>query len=68
MMEVVRRGIPFDRGTELHIERFSPLPVEDGTPFELELVRNGEVVRVGADQSALAALRGARHAGVRGDL
>lgn len=35
MMEVVRRGIPLDCGTELHIERFSPLPVEDGTPFEL---------------------------------
>ena len=60
MMEMVRRGIPVDWGTELHIERFSPLPVVDGMPFELELVRSGEVVRVGADESALAALRGAR--------
>jgi len=60
MMEAVRRNIPLDWGTELHIERFSPLPVVDGTPFELELARSGEVVGVGSDQSALAALRPAR--------
>ena len=60
MMEAVRRSIPLDWGTELHIERFSPLPVVDGAPFELELACSGEVVRVGGDQSALAALRAAR--------
>ena len=60
MMEAVRRGIPLDWGTELHVERFSPLPVVDGAPFELELACSGEVVRVGGDQSALAALRAAR--------
>ena len=31
MMEAVRRNIPLDWGTELHIERFSPLPVVDGS-------------------------------------
>ncbi|MDT5257884.1 MAG: hypothetical protein QOD10_2964 [Mycobacterium sp.] len=60
MLEAVRRSIPLDWGSELHVERFSPLPVVDGTPFELELACSGEVVRVGGDQSALAALRAAR--------
>ena len=60
MIEAVRRSVPVDGGTELHVERFSPLPVIDGTPFELELARSGEIVAVGGDQSALAALRAAR--------
>jgi ferredoxin-NADP reductase len=60
MIEAVRRSIPLDGGTELHVERFSPLPVVDGTPFELELACSDEVVGVGGDQSALAALRAAR--------
>jgi ferredoxin-NADP reductase len=60
MIEAVRSSIPLDLGTELHVERFSPLPVVDGTPFELELGCSAEVVRVGGDQSALAALRAAR--------
>lgn len=60
LLEAVRRGVPLGSGTELHVERFSPLPVIDGAPFELELARSGEVVQVAADQSALAALRAAR--------
>ena len=60
MIEAVRGSIPLDWGAELHVERFSPLPVVDGTPFELELAHSAEVVAVGADQSALAALRAAR--------
>jgi ferredoxin-NADP reductase len=60
MLETVRRGIPLGSGTELHVERFSPLPVIDGMPFELELARSHEVIEVAADQSALAALRAAR--------
>ncbi|MET0899903.1 MAG: PDR/VanB family oxidoreductase [Mycobacterium sp.] len=60
MIESVRRSIPLDSGTELHVERFSPLPVVDGLPFELVLARSGEVVDVRGDQSALAALRQAR--------
>ena len=55
MIEAVRRAVPVGSGTELHVERFSPLPVVDGTPFELELARSGKVVGVGGDQSALAA-------------
>lgn len=58
LIEVVRRGVP--AAAELHVERFAPLPVIDGNPFELELARNGEIVRVGPDQSALAALREVR--------
>ena len=60
MIEVVRQAVPLGLGTELHVERFSPLPVVDGAPFELELARSKDVVAVGADQSALAALRAAR--------
>ncbi len=60
MIEVVRQGVPLGSGAELHVERFSPLPVVDGVSFELELARSREVVGVGGDQSALAALRAAR--------
>ena len=58
MMEVVRGAVP--DGAELHIERFSPVPVVDGRPFELELSRSAEVIPVRADQSALAALLAAK--------
>ena len=54
MMEMVGLALPI--GTELHVERFSPLSVVDGAPFELAL-RSGEVVAVSANQSTLAALR-----------
>ncbi len=60
MIDAVQRSIPVESVMELHVERFSPLPVVAGTPFELELARSGEVVGVGADQSALAALRAVR--------
>jgi ferredoxin-NADP reductase len=60
MIEAVRRSIPLDSGTELHVERFSPLPVVDGAPFELVLSHTGDVVNVDGDTSALAALRQAR--------
>jgi ferredoxin-NADP reductase len=60
MIEAVCRGIPNDWATELHIERFSALPVVDGTPFEVELARTTETVEVAGDQSVLTALRGVR--------
>ncbi|MBN6038942.1 PDR/VanB family oxidoreductase [Amycolatopsis sp. 195334CR] len=41
----------------LHTERFSPLPVTGGEPFDVRLARSGATVRVGADESALAAIR-----------
>lgn len=37
----------------LHYERFSPPPVIDGVPFELELARSKRVLSVPADRSAL---------------
>ncbi len=40
-------------GVELHSERFSPLPVRDGTAFEVELARTGEVIAVPADRTVL---------------
>ena len=58
MIEMVRRHVGPD--VELHVERFSPLPVVDGMPFELELAQTGEIVEVAGDQSALAALRAVR--------
>lgn len=58
MMDLVRAGVP--ERCELHIERFSPVPVVHGRPFELVLSGSGEVVAVGAGQSALAALRAVR--------
>ncbi|WP_280265076.1 PDR/VanB family oxidoreductase [Nocardia wallacei] len=44
------RDVP---GMELHSERFSAPPVVDGTPFEVELARTGEVIEVAADRSVL---------------
>ncbi len=60
MIETVRRSIPVDSGIELHIERFTPLPVVDGLPFEIELSRTAEIVQVGPSQTALSALRAVR--------
>ncbi|PQM44951.1 Phthalate dioxygenase reductase [Mycobacterium talmoniae] len=37
----------------LHYERFSPPPVVDGAPFEVELARSRRVLAVPADRSAL---------------
>ncbi|BAD57856.1 PDR/VanB family oxidoreductase [Nocardia farcinica] len=48
------------RGVELHSERFTPAPVVDGRPFEIELAATGEVLRVAADQTALSAVLAAR--------
>lgn len=41
----------------LHSERFSAPPVVDGRPFDVHLARSGVTVAVGADESALAAIR-----------
>lgn len=57
LITAVLRAIPVDSGVEVHSERFSAAPVVDGEPFELELARTGTVLKIGADQAALAALR-----------
>lgn len=40
----------------LHTERFSAPPVVDGREFDVTLARSGTTVRVGADETALAAI------------
>lgn len=41
----------------LHTERFSAAPVVDGRGFSVTLARSGTEVRVGSDETALAAIR-----------
>ncbi|CRK61552.1 Vanillate O-demethylase oxidoreductase [Alloactinosynnema sp. L-07] len=56
MIDAVRR----EWTGPLHFERFSPPPVVDGKPFELQLGVDGPVLPVAPDESALEALRRAR--------
>jgi ferredoxin-NADP reductase len=53
MLESVRIARNEHARAPLHYERFSPAPVVDGTPFQLELARSGQVVDVAANRSAL---------------
>ncbi|KLO29146.1 PDR/VanB family oxidoreductase [Mycobacterium haemophilum] len=53
MLEAVRLARDKYAGAPLHYERFSPPPVVDGIPFELELVRSRRVLSVPANRSAL---------------
>jgi ferredoxin len=41
----------------LHTERFSALPVVGGQKFDVHLAQRGTTVSVGADETALAAIR-----------
>lgn len=45
---------------ELHFERFSPPPIVNGKPFEIQFASTGEVVEVGADRTALDAVLASR--------
>ncbi|ORV99023.1 PDR/VanB family oxidoreductase [Mycobacterium kyorinense] len=56
MLESVRAARDKHADAPLHYERFSPPPVVDGVPFELELARSGHVVSVPANRSALAVM------------
>ena len=57
MLENLRHHL-FDRADiELHYERFSPPPVENGSPFTVTLASTGAQIPVAADESALAAIR-----------
>ncbi|MBF6229502.1 oxidoreductase [Nocardia abscessus] len=51
------REMPY---VELHSERFSPPPIVNGKPFEIQFASTGEVLEVGADRSALDAILQAR--------
>jgi ferredoxin-NADP reductase len=56
MLEAVRTARDEDADAPLHYERFSPPPVVDGVPFELELARSPRVLNVPANRSALDVL------------
>jgi ferredoxin-NADP reductase len=53
MLEAVRIARDEHAGAPLHYERFSPPPVVDGMPFELELARSRVVLSVPANRTAL---------------
>ena len=53
MLEAVRVARTEHADAPLHYERFSPPPVVDGVPFELELARSNRVLSVPANRSAL---------------
>ncbi|QNI09365.1 oxidoreductase [Mycobacterium kubicae] len=53
MLDAVRVARDEHASAPLHYERFSPPPVIDGIPFELELARSRRVVAVPANRSAL---------------
>jgi ferredoxin-NADP reductase len=53
MLEAVRVARDEHADAPLHYERFSPPPVVDGVPFELELARSRRVLAVPANRSAL---------------
>ena len=56
MLQAVRVARDEYAGAPLHYERFSPPPVVDGVPFELELARSGQVLRIPANRSALGVM------------
>ncbi|ORW93306.1 oxidoreductase [Mycobacterium sp. IEC1808] len=57
MLEAVRVARNEFADAPLHYERFSPPPVVDGVPFELELARSGRVLSVPVNRSALDVMR-----------
>ncbi|MBB4133753.1 2Fe-2S iron-sulfur cluster-binding protein [Gordonia humi] len=62
MLEALRTHLVGRTDVELHYERFSPPPIENGTEFTIELASTGERETVAADESALTALRRLRPA------
>ncbi|WP_163506950.1 PDR/VanB family oxidoreductase [Fodinicola acaciae] len=60
MLALVRAGFRATGARSLHFERFSPPPVVDGRPLDVELRRSGGVLRVPADRSVLSVVRDAR--------
>lgn len=57
MLEGLRRHLATRTDIELHYERFSPPPVENGSEFTVTLASTGQEIPVAADESALAAIR-----------
>ncbi|AZG47573.1 PDR/VanB family oxidoreductase [Gordonia insulae] len=56
MLERLRTHLGDRPDIELHYERFSPPPVENGVPFTVTLASTGQEIPVAADQTALAAI------------
>jgi ferredoxin-NADP reductase len=56
MLEAVRIARNEHADAPLHYERFSPPPVIDGTPFELQLARSNRVLSVPANRSTLGVM------------
>jgi ferredoxin-NADP reductase len=56
MLEAVRSARNEQVDASLHYERFSPPPVVDGIPFELELARSHRVLNVPGNRSALGVM------------
>jgi ferredoxin len=57
MLEAVRLARNEHADAPLHYERFSPPPVVDGVPFQLELARSRRLLSVPANRSALDVMR-----------
>jgi len=57
MLNAIRTELLGRSDIELHFERFSPPPVEDGRPFTVSLRSGDHRIPVSATESALAAIR-----------
>jgi ferredoxin-NADP reductase len=57
MLGALRIALVGRADVELHFERFSPPPVENGRPFTVTLGSTGAQIPVSATESALAAIR-----------
>jgi ferredoxin-NADP reductase len=56
MLTAIRSALVGRDGVELHFERFAAPPVVGGEEFSVSVASTGETVRVGADETLLAAL------------
>ena len=56
MLTAIRTRLVGRDGVELHFERFAAPPVLDGAEFTVRIASTGRDVRVGADETLLAAL------------
>ena len=59
MLTAIRTQLAGRDNVELHFERFAAPPVIDGEEFSVSISSSGTIVRVGADETLLAALGGA---------
>ena len=57
MLTAIRTTLTGRDNVELHFERFAAAPVVDGSEFSVAIASTGAAVRVGADETLLAALR-----------